>query len=274
MRYRRSSWGAFFIALIAAITFNLPLMGAVYNALRSDDAIASGPLVWELDPGFSHFQNALGAAGYDFPSFFRNSIIISLGSVLLVTLLAVPAAYAVVRLGFGGPWILRIAVALRVIPAIFFLIPFYLMFSRFGLIDSVLVLILVDGFINLTLALLIFANALAEVPIEIEESAAIDGASIYQRLRYIVLPILQPAMVSVAVLTFLFTWADYIFAVVLTANDATPVTVGAANFVTSYGVRWGDISATVVLSVLPPLVFALFAQRFLVRGLAAGAIKG
>lgn len=274
MRFSQRSWGGFVVALAAAFLFNLPLLGAVYNSLRSDEAIASGPLVWEFDQGFSHFQNALGAAGYDFPSFFRNSIIISLGSVLLVTLLSVPAAYAVVRLGFGGPWVLRIAVALRVIPAIFFLIPFYLMFSRLGLIDSVFVLILVDGFINLTLALLIFANALAEIPLEIEESAAIDGASVYQRLTFIVLPLLRPAMVSVAVLTFLFTWADYIFAVVLTANDATPVTVGAANFVTSYGVRWGDISATVVLSVLPPLVFALFAQRFLVRGLAAGAIKG
>jgi multiple sugar transport system permease protein len=274
VRFRKNSWGAFVIALLAALTFNLPLLGAIFNSLRSDEAIATGAFSWEFDSGFSHFQNAMGAAGYDFPLFFRNSILISLGAVILVTVLAVPAAYAVVRLGFGGPWILRIAVMLRVTPAIFFLIPFYLMFSRFGLIDSIAVLILVDSFINLTLALLIFANALAEVPIEIEESAAIDGASVYQRLRHIVLPLLAPAMVSVAVLTFLFTWADYIFAVVLTASDATTVTVGAANFVTSYGVRWGDISAAVVLSILPPLIFALLAQRYLVRGLSAGAVKG
>ena len=178
MRFRRNSWVAFSIALVAALLFNLPLMGAIFNSLRSDEAIASGALVWEFDSGFTHFQNAMGAAGYDFPLFFRNSILISLGAVLLVTILAVPASYAVVRLGFGGPWILRIAVALRVIPAIFFLIPFYLMFSRFGLIDSIWVLILVDSFINLTLALLIFANALAEIPVEVEESAAIDGASV------------------------------------------------------------------------------------------------
>lgn len=274
MRFRRNSWIAFGVALLIAFIFNLPLLGAIFNSLRSDEAIASGALVWEFDSGFSHFQNAMGAAGYDFPLFFRNSILISLGAVVLVTVLAVPASYAVVRLGFGGPWILRVAVGLRVIPAIFFLIPFYLMFSRFGLIDSIFVLILVDSFINLTLALLIFSNALAEIPAEVEESAAIDGASVYQRLRLIVLPLLAPAIVSVAVLTFLFTWADYIFAVVLTASDATTVTVGAANFVTSYGIRWGDISAAVVLSVLPPLIFALFAQRFLVRGLSAGAVKG
>jgi multiple sugar transport system permease protein len=274
MRFRTSSWGAFTIAAVVALFVNLPLLGAVFNSLRTDEAIATGAFHWEFDQGFTHFQNAMGAAGYDFPLFFRNSILISLGAVFVVILLSVPASYAVIRLGFGGPWILRIAVALRVVPAIFFLIPFYLMFSRFGLIDSIFVLILVDSFINLTLALLIFSNALAEIPLEIEESAAIDGASVYKRLFYIILPLLAPAMVSVAVLTFLFTWADYIFAVVLTASDATTVTVGAANFVTSYGIRWGDISAAVVLSVLPPLIFALFAQRFLVRGLAAGSIKG
>jgi multiple sugar transport system permease protein len=242
--------------------------------LRTDNAIASGALVWEFDSGFSHFQNAMGAAGYDFPSFFVNSVLISLGTVSLVTLVSLPAAYAVVRLGFGGPWILRLAVGLRVIPAIFFLVPFYIMFSFAGLIDTVWVLILVNGFTNTTLALLIFSNALAELPIDMEEAASVDGASVFQRLRLIVIPLLGPAMVAVGVLTFLFTWSDYLFAVILTSSEATPVTVGAANFVTSYGVRWGDISAAVVLSVLPPLLFAVFAQRFLVKGLAAGAVKG
>jgi multiple sugar transport system permease protein len=81
-------------------------------------------------------------------------------------------------------------------------------------------------------------------------------------------------MAAVGVLTFLFSWSDYLFAVVLTSSEATPVTVGAANFVTSYGVRWGAISAAVCLSVLPPLVFATAAQKFLVKGLSSGAVKG
>ncbi len=274
MRSRKNSWVAFFLIAAAALFFNLPLLGAVYTALKTDGAIASGPFIWEFDSGFTHFQNAMGAAGYDFQSFFRNSILISTGTVILVTLVSLPAAYSIVRLGFGGPWLLRIAVGLRVMPAIFFLVPFYQMFAKVHLIDTIWVLILVDTFINTTLALLIFSNSLIEIPIEVEEAASVDGASVFQVLRSIVLPLMGPAMVAVGVLTFLFTWADYLFAVVLTADQATPVTVGAANFVTSYGVRWGDISAAVVLSVLPPLVFAMMAQRFLVRGLAAGAVKG
>ena len=271
---QRNSWWAFALIIILVLLFTAPLLGAIYTSLRSDEAIASGPFVWELDSNFLHYQNALGAAGYDFPKFFRNSVIISLGTVTLVVLIALPAAYSIVRLGFGGPWLLRMTITLRVMPAIFFLVPFYQMFSAAKLIDTVWVLILVDSFVNLTLALLILANAIAEIPREIEEAAVVDGADVYKILRLIVFPMLAPALVAVAVLVFLLSWSDYLFAVVLTASDATPVTVGAANFVTSYGVRWGDISAAVVLSVLPPLVFALLAQKYLVKGLSAGAVKG
>jgi multiple sugar transport system permease protein len=274
MKKEKNSWPAFIFIVLLGFFFTLPLLGAIYTSFKTDAAIATGPFAWEFDSEFSHYRNALGAAGYDFPKFFRNSVLISLGTVTLVTLIALPASYSIVRLGFGGPWLLRIAVALRVMPAIFFIIPFYKMFSTIYLIDTIWVMILVDSFVNITLALLIFSNSLADLPREIEEAAMVDGANVYVIVRKIVLPLMGPAMVAVAVLTFLFTWADYLFSVVLTASEATPVTVGAANFVTSYGVRWGDISATIVLSILPPLIFALFAQRYLVKGLSAGAVKG
>jgi multiple sugar transport system permease protein len=137
-----------------------------------------------------------------------------------------------------------------------------------------LALILANSFINMTLALLVFSGAINDLPQEIEEAAAVDGASIWVTLKSIVLPLLGSGLAAVAVLTFLFSWSDYLFAVVLTSSEATPVTVGAANFVTSYGVRWGDISAAVCLSVLPPLLFATAAQKYLVKGLSSGAVKG
>jgi multiple sugar transport system permease protein len=269
-----AGYGRSLAALLVGLIFAAPLLGALYTSLRTDGAIATSAFAWQFDSDWTHYRNAMGAAGYDFPSFFRNSMLISIGAVLLTMVVSLPASYAIVRLGFGGRWLLRAAVVLRVLPAIFFLIPMYKMFVTYNLIDRVVGLILVNTFLNVTLAVLVFANALIELPVEIEEAATVDGAGIFRILRSVVVPLLGPAMVSVAVLVFLFTWSDYLFAVVLTAAEATPVTVGAANFVTSYGVRWGDISAAIVLSVLPPLVFALLAQRFLIRGLAAGAVKG
>ena len=270
----KRDWGVAAAASCIVFIFLIPLFGALYTSLRTDEAIASGQFVWQFDSNWTHYKNALGAAGYDFPSFFRNSIIISLGTVVLTILVSFPASYAIVRLGFGGPWLLRLALALRITPAIFFVIPFYKLFTAYNLIDTPLALILANSFINMTLALLVFAGAIREMPLEIEEAAAVDWASIWMTLRRIILPLMGPGLAAVGVLTFLFSWSDYLFAVVLTSSEATPVTVGAANFVTSYGVRWGDISAAVCLSILPPLVFATAAQKYLVKGLSSGAVKG
>lgn len=270
---KKNLWATFVISIFALI-FLLPLIGAIYTSFRTDNAIASGPFVWEFDREFSHYKNAMGAAGYDFASFFRNSILISIGTVILTTLIAMPAAYSIVRLGFGGAWLLRIALSLRILPAVFFIIPFYKLFSNLMLVDSIRGLVLANTFVNLTLALLIFASTIKDLPFEIEEAAHVDGAGILRILRSIVFPLMGPGLAAVGVLTFIFSWSDYLFAVVLSSSEATPVTVGAANFVTSYGVRWGDISAAVTLSVLPPLIFATLAQKYLVKGLSSGAIKG
>jgi len=270
----KRQYGITLAATIGVFIFLIPLLGAIYTSLRTDNAISSGPFIWQFDSTLSHYKNAMGAAGYDFSSFFKNSIIISIGTVFLTVFISFPASYSIVRLGFGGPWLLRLALALRITPAIFFVIPFYKLFTTYNLIDKPVVLILADSFINMTLAILVFSGAIKEMPLEIEEAAAVDGASVWITLRKIIFPLLGPGMAAVAVLTFLFSWSDYLFAVVLTSSEATPVTVGAANFVTSYGIRWGDISAAVCLSVLPPLVFATAAQRYLVKGLSSGAVKG
>ncbi|NCU90163.1 MAG: hypothetical protein EBV63_05690, partial [Actinobacteria bacterium] len=98
---KRNLWASGLAALFAFF-FMLPLIGAVYTSFRTDNAIASGPFVWEFDSKFTHYKNAMGAAGYDFASFFQNSILISIGTVILTTLISLPAAYSIVRLGFGG----------------------------------------------------------------------------------------------------------------------------------------------------------------------------
>ena len=273
MRQSKNIW-ATILASFFGLFFLLPVFGAIYTALRTDNAIASGPFVWEFDKDWSHFKNAMGAAGYDFASFFQNSAMISIGTVILTIFISLPAAYAIVRLGFGGAWLLRIALGLRILPAVFFIIPFYKLFTNLGLVDSTRGLILANTFVNITLALLIFSSAIKDLPYEIEEAAHVDGAGVFRILRSIIFPLMGPGLAAVGVLTFIFSWSDYLFAVVLSSSEATPVTVGAANFVTSYGVRWGDISAAVTLSVLPPLIFATLAQKYLVKGLSSGAIKG
>ena len=273
-RARKSSglWRTAVVVLVGLI-INLPFLNAIATSLRSDGDIASSPFSFAHGLTIDHFVAIFGGSGYDFPKYLFNSAVISLGTVALVMIIGVPASYAIVRLNFGGKWLLQGITALRLIPALFFAIPFFLLFSTIGLYDTLPALILADAFINLPLAILIICGSINEVPIEIEEAATIDGAGVYRSLGSIVLPLLAPGLVAVGILVFLFTWSDYLLAIVLSGSESTPVTVGAAFFVTSTGIAWGNVSAVVVVSVLIPLCFAIFAQKYLVRGLSAGAIK-
>jgi multiple sugar transport system permease protein len=259
---------------IIAMVVNIPLINAILVSFKPDGEIAKNPLSLPTNPTLDHYANVLYASGYNFPQFFANSAMISIGAVLLVLVIAVPATYAIVRLRFGGHWIIDGASALRLLPAIFFVVPFFILFSNLGLQDSIPGLILANTFLNLPLGIILLAAGLRDIPNEVEEAAAVDGASIYRTLFSVVLPMLAPTIVAAAVLVFIFSWDDYLFALVLSTSNATPVTLGAANFITSTGIRWGDISAASFLSTLPPLIFAVFAQRYLVSGLSAGAVKG
>jgi multiple sugar transport system permease protein len=273
-RRRGTAWVFTIVAGIIALVVNVPLLNAILVSFKPDGEIARNPVSLPASPTLDHYANVLYASGYDFPRFFLNSAMIAVGTVLLVLIIAIPATYAVVRLGFGGRWIISSASGLRLLPAIFFVVPFFILFSTLGLQDTIPGLIAANTFLNLPLAIILLSSALRDIPQEIEEAAAVDGASIYRTLGSIILPLLAPTMVAVSVLVFIFSWNDYLFALVLSTSSATPVTLGAANFITSTGIRWGDISAASVLSTLPPLLFAIFAQRYLVSGLSSGAVKG
>lgn len=267
-------WATVAVSVIA-ILINVPVLTAILTSFKTTGAI-SDALALPVGGNFTfdHYQNALYAAGYDFVGFFRNSLIIGISVVALVLLLCIPAAYAIVRLDLGGRWLINAVAGLRLLPAIFFVLPLFLMFENLQLIDTLWAMIIVDTFLNIPIAIVLLTRAISELPLEIEEAAQIDGASTFRTLVSIVTPLLAPTLVAAATITFLFTWNDYLFAVVMTTTNARTIVAGATNFITSFGVLWGDISAVTVLSVALPVIFSIFAQRYLVQGLAAGATKG
>lgn len=272
VRKPRGWWRTVVIALVALV-INLPLLNAIYTSLKTDAAIGISPFSVAGGLTFDHYTTVLSGTGYNFPGYLLNSAQLAIGTVVLVLVIAVPASYAIVRTGFGGRWLLQAITSLRLVPAMFFAVPFFLIFSSLGIYDTVFGLILANTFMQLPLALLIICGSLRDVPIEIEEAASIDGAGTFRTLFTVVMPLLAPGLVAVGIIVFVFAWSDYLFAVVLSASGAVPVTVGAAFFVTSAGVQWGNLAAVTVISVIIPLVFAFAAQRYLVRGLSAGAIK-
>jgi multiple sugar transport system permease protein len=155
-----------------------------------------------------------------------------------------------------------------------YVIPFFLLYRELGLLDHHLGVILLYTVFNLALVVWSMQAYFDEVPRTLEESAAVDGASRSQILMRIVLPLAAPGLVATAVLCFLFSWNEFLFALVLTRFEARTAPVGITNFMAYEGVEWGRVAAGSVVVLLPVLIFAAVVRRYLVRGLLAGAVKG
>lgn len=259
--------------LIVAI-FDLPILITIITSFKSDAAIQASPPVWLFTPVLTHYHHLFSAAGYNFYRFVVNSIIIATATSVLVVLLAMPASYAMSRLQGRLPVLYGYVASLRLIPYVALTVPFYLLFQQLGLLDTLLALVLVDTLFNLPLAVMMFVNAMRESPLAIEESARIDGAGLAALLWRIVLPMSLPTITAVMMLSFIGAWNEFLFALMLTVRVAMPVTVGASLFVTAFGIQWGNMAAAISISVIPTLLLAFLAQRYLIGGLTAGAVKG
>ena len=198
-----------------------------------------------------------------------------MGSFFAIAL-SFPAAYAIVRLKVGQRWLLPGVTNLRAIPLIIFSIPIYLIYQRLSLLDTRFGLSLILCLVNLPLVLVLIANAIRELPMEIEEAALVDGASTLSVLWRIVLPLTAPTIASSLILAFIYAWNEFLFGLMLTTQSAVPITVGASFFFAASGggVQWGTAAAVMILSILPPLVLSLLAYRYIGRSLTAGAVKG
>jgi multiple sugar transport system permease protein len=259
---------------LAAFIFNLPLLVTLLTSLKTTGQISASPPVWLFVPTLVHYQDVLFGTTLNFPRFLFNSVAIALIGTFLAIFVTLPAAYTMARFRIGSRTLLPFVTNLRTIPLIIFAIPFYLMFQFLGLMDTRLGLGLIAALINLPLALVLFVGFLQDFPVEIEEAARVDGATTLQVFFLIVTPLSRGVVTAVAILSFIYAWNEFLFGLILTTQNATPVTVGATFFVTSFGIRWGQTAAAMILSVIPPAVLGILSYRYLARALVAGAVKG
>ena len=259
---------------LVVLIFNFPLLATLLTSLKTTADISRSPPVWLFSPTLEHYTAILTSSTLEFPRFLANSVVIALAGTFLAVAVTLPAAYGVVRFGLGRRTLLPLVTNLRAVPLIIFAIPFYLMFQTFGLLDTRLGLALIACLVNLPLALLLFVGFIQDFPVEIDEAARIDGATTFGVFRHMILPLSRTVTAAVAILSFIYAWNEFLFGLILTTRNATPVTVGATFFVTSYGVQWGETAAAMVLSVLPPALLGVLCYRYLARALVAGAVKG
>lgn len=210
-----------------------------------------------------------------FHNYMSNSLIVTSASIGLTLLIGAPAAYgfAKYKYRFSGQ-LFAVVVAIRMFPPIVLSIPYYLMLRDLGLINHELGLIIVYLPMELTLVIWILEGFFRQIPVEIEEAADIDGLGVMGKFIKVALPLSLPALGVAALMSFILAWNEFLYALTLTSTEkAQTLSVGIAGYVTTFQTFWGQMSANGILYILPAILFTIFAQRGLVKGLTAGALK-
>jgi multiple sugar transport system permease protein len=223
---------------------------------------------------FSHYMTIFRYG--NFGRFFFNSTVISLSTVALSFAVVVPAAYAISILRLrGGMLFSRIILSLQMLPGILLIVPLYLILRNWGLLDTYYGLIISYTTFTLPFCFLLTQSYLLTLPLELFESAFMDGASTRQALIRIAIPLSAPGLMTASVYAFLRAWNDFMFANTFTTSEkARTLTVEVSRLLGVWGTEWGALTAGATVTTLPVLILFILAQRYIVEGLTAGAVKG
>ncbi len=267
-------WAVF---ILAALVLNFPVIATLVTAFKSQAEVTRNPSLWVQAPTLDNFAAVLTVSDrLNVWAYLGNSAVAALIGAVLPIAVAFPVAWAMARRGYGARVVLPLVVNLRALPLIVFAIPIYLMFNAAGLLDTRLGLGLILAVVNLPLTLMLMVNAIAALPVELEEAARMDGARLPRILWRIVLPLARPALMTSFIFGFVTAWNEFLFGLMLTTRAAVPVTVGASFFFASSGggVQWGLAAAVMLVAAAPPLLIGLVMYRRIAGSVVAGAVKG
>ncbi|MDH6182094.1 multiple sugar transport system permease protein [Microbacteriaceae bacterium SG_E_30_P1] len=259
------------IAIVfVVLLFIAPLAWMLLAAFKTNLDIVTPSRTFDFTPTLGNFETVFGAQ--NFLPFILNSLIVGFGSTVVALILGVPAAYGIAR------YTIRNATAFvllaRVIPGVSLLIPWYFLFSQVQLVGTYTVLILTHIFVTMPLVVAIMTGFFEGLPNELEEAAQIDGCGKVEAFIRVVLPLSLPGLATSAILSFIFSWNNFLFALVLSNQSTRTLPVAISNFTSYASVDWGGLMAAAVIITIPVMLVALFAQKYVISGLTAGATKG
>jgi multiple sugar transport system permease protein len=265
------------ITAVALLLVLFPFYWAFLNSIKRPEETFQPTWIpfLQFQPTLEHWRSQLATP--EIRHALLNSTIISIGAATLALLLGTLAAYALARFRFNRPnngalttWF----ISQRVLPPVMFITPFFLLMRQFKLLDSVWALVLLNATFTLPFAVIILSQTFRELPRELEEAALVDGASYFQSFVSIVLPLALPGLAATWVICMAFSWNEFLFALSLTSQSAIPMPVIIAGAEHTRGVQFWFVGVNVLLTMLVPIVLALLAQRYIIRGLTLGALKG
>ena len=259
------------IAVLLIITL-FPVYWMFIGSLKDRTEVYSNPPVfWPKELKWSNFTKALdrgGARG------IRNSLIVAGTGALLSVVLGSLAAYSIARYKTGGDFLSFWILSIRMAPPIAGIIPIFIMMRYARLLDKHAALILSYFLFNLPFAVWLTKGFFEDIPADVEGAALVDGWNRFQAFWRVALPLAVPALIVTGLFCFIFSWNEFLFALVLTRSKAVTLPVIISGMVGGHEIMWGEISALSVLTSLPVTILAMLLQKYLVRGLTFGAMRG
>jgi|SRR5262252_5462536 len=284
---RRLGTVALYLAVLIYLIFCLaPLLFMVLASLKSDVEIFDPKALFSFTPTLVNYQEVLtgstgaaqAAASYmgasTGPRALLASAVVTIISTALAIIFGSAAAYGLARYPFRGSRDLAFFIlSTRMAPPIAFVLPMFLVFKALNLLDTYFVLIIVYTGMNMSFVVWLLRGFFQEIPIELEQSALLDGYGRLDVFRKIALPLAKPGIIAAAIFSAIFAWNEFLFAAILTADHVRTLPVAITGFSTSMGIRWGAFMATAAVGIIPIFILTVLLQRHLVRGLTFGAVK-
>jgi len=270
---RRRVW--FWLATAIALAFFLfPIIWIFLTAIKPDaDAMHIGmDKLVTFSPTLVNYQELFTWTPIVLE--IRNTLIVAVSSTILAMVVALPAGYSFARWNTGSGHLLFVTVSTRMFPGAVAAIPFFLTFKALGLLDTQLGLTLLIFYFNMSFATFLLFGFFREIPEELEQAAMVDGYGRFETFRRIIFPLIAPGAAITAAFCLVFAWNEFLYSFLFTNLDARTTSVGLAAFWGAIEIKWGRMAADMTICILPTLLAAWFMQRYIIRGLTFGAVKG
>ena len=255
----------------ACLVSLFPVIWTFLTSIKSNvDAFAMPPK-WIFQPTLSNYMNVFEKQ--PFGKYFCDSIVVAVVSTVVIMVVGSLGAYSVTRYQARGVEMGKYVLLFRMLPPMAIVLPVFILFRTYGMLDTYPGLIMVYTGFNLPFGIWMLMGFFQNLPMELEEAALVDGCSRYRAFWKVILPLASPGIAATSILVLIQCWNEYLFALILTARNVRTLPIGASMFVQEHQILWGELTAAAILIMLPIFVAGLFVQRYLVRGLTVGALK-
>ncbi|HHX11918.1 MAG TPA: carbohydrate ABC transporter permease [Clostridiales bacterium] len=265
------------VSILILCILLFPLYWILATSLKTEKEIFQiPPTFWPKELNLKSYMAQLEGGDFNMFHSFGNSLIISLGAMIIAIVLAVPASYGIAKYNFRGKKVIILGfLVTQMLPVSVLLTPLFIMFKNMHLYNTFWSTILADATIGIPFSVLILKNYFAAIPKELEEAAYIDGCNKFTAFIRVLIPIAKPGVVVCGVFSFLYSWGDLAYGMTFIIDqEKRPITAGIFNFMGQYGTKWSYLTAFAVVTIIPVAFIFIFMQKYIISGMTSGAVKG